>query len=197
MQTTGRNQQILQTAAKLFRLYGYHGTSMQDLAEALGLQRGSLYHYIETKEDLLHALMKEAIETFIARVEPIANAPEPAASKLRKAVAAHLRVLVTMPDAVAVFLHELKALSPENQRAIIALRDRYEGLFRHMVAQGAADGTLRPVDPKVATFAILGILNWPYHWFDPAGRLSVDELAEAFADLILHGLKPLQNSGGD
>lgn len=195
MQATRRNQAILKAAARLFRLYGYHGTSMQDLAEAIGLQRGSLYHYIDSKEDILYALMQEAIETFISEIEPIALAPQPASLRLRQAVAAHLRVLVSMPDAVAVFLHELKALGPENQRRIVALRDRYEALFRRLLADGIAEGEFRPVNIKVATFAILGILNWPYHWFKPEGELSVEELAEVFSELILRGLKGADEAG--
>ncbi len=189
MQATDRNQDILRTAARLFRLYGYHGTSMQDLAEALGLQRGSLYHYIDSKEEILFTLMQDAIESFIGQVEPIVASPGPAPDRLRQAVAAHLRVLVAIPDTVAVFLHELKSLSPENQRRVVALRDHYESLFRRLVAEGIAEGSFRPVDPKVATFAILGILNWPYHWFRPDGPLSVDQLAHAFSELILEGLR--------
>jgi AcrR family transcriptional regulator len=189
MQATGRNQQILLTAARLFRLYGYHGTSMQDLAEALGLQRGSLYHYIESKEEILYTLMKEAIETFIRQVEPIVLSSQPAAQRLRNAVAAHLRVLVSLTDAVAVFLHELKALGSSNQQHIVALRDHYEGLYRKLLAEGIADGSFRPIEPKVATFAILGILNWPYHWYKPEGPLTVEQLAESFSDLILRGLQ--------
>jgi len=186
---TVREGEILAAAARLFRERGYHATSMQDLAEAVGMQRGSFYYYIRTKEDLLFRLMQEAMEAFIVAVKPVVQTASAPREKLRRAVATHLRVLAERTDAVAVLLHELKALAPERQREIVALRDEYEGLIRQILAEGAAAGVFQLPSPKLAGFAVLAVMNWPYQWYRPTGDQGPEELAETFAHILLRGLE--------
>lgn len=184
-----KHEELLAAAVRLFRQKGYHDTSMQDLAEAVGVQRGSLYHYIEAKEDLLWEIMDRSMRRLLEAVEPIAHSPAPAAERLREAIAAHLKVAASSRDELTVLHVELKSLSPDRRARMLALRDRYESLFRRMVKDGVASGEFRPVDPKTVGLAILGACNWFTTWFQPQGPLSHQDFARAFADLFLQGLE--------
>jgi len=190
-----REGEILAAAARLFREKGYHATSMQDLAEAVGMQRGSFYYYIRTKEDLLFRVMCDAMEAFIRALRPVAEQPGDPRDKLRRAVKEHLKVLAERTDAVTVLLHELKALSPRRQREIVALRDAYEGLIRRILAEGAEQGVLAAESPKLAGFVVLAVMNWPYQWYRPTGPAPPEELAAAFAHILLRGLERRAGEG--
>ena len=183
-----RHEELLAAAVRLFRRKGYHDTSMQDLAEAVGVQRGSLYHYIEAKEDLLWEIMDRAMRRLLDAVEPVAASSAPASEKLRRAVEAHLSVAAAHRDELTVLHVELKSLSPARRQRMLALRDRYEGLFRAIVAEGVQRGEFRPLDPKTVGLALLGACNWFTTWFRPEGPLSFQDFARAFADLFLLGL---------
>jgi len=184
-----REGEILAVAARLFREKGYHATSMQDLAEAVGMNRGSFYYYIRTKEDLLYRVTRDAMCAFIDALAPVLAAPLDPRDKLRRAMVTHLQVLSARTDAVAVLLHELKSLSPERQRDIVALRDQYEGGIRRLLAEGAEAGVFALESPKLAGFVVLAVMNWPYHWYRDTGEKRPDELAEAFANILLRGLE--------
>ncbi|MBI2122650.1 MAG: TetR/AcrR family transcriptional regulator [Armatimonadetes bacterium] len=183
-----KHEELLAAAIRLFRERGYHATSMQHLAEAVGIQRGSLYHYIEAKEDLLWEIMERAIGRLLAAVEPIARSGGAAADRVRRAVAAHLEVAAMLRDELTVLHVELKSLSPTRRRAMIAYRDRYQDLFRFMVRDGLRGGEFRDVDPHAAVFAILGACNWFTQWFRPDGKDGYEVFAASFADLFLQGL---------
>jgi AcrR family transcriptional regulator len=172
----------------LFRERGYHATSMQDLAEALGVQRGSLYHYIEAKEDLLWEIMERALGRLFAAVEPVARSDRTPSQRLQAAIAAHLEVAADLRDELTIFHVELKSLSADRRQRMARSRDRYEGLFRGVVRDGVERGTFRRVDPKTTTFAILGACNWFTQWFRPDGPVTHTAFAAAFADLFLTGL---------
>lgn len=183
-----RHEELLAAAVRLFREKGYHDTSMQDLAEAVGIQRGSLYHYIEAKEDLLWELMQRTMRRLLDAVEPIAASGAPASERFRRAVGAHLAVAASHRDELVVLHVELKSLSPARRTHILALRDRYEGLFRRIVAEGVRSGEFSPVDPKTVGLAVLGACNWFTTWFRPDGPLGASDFAQAFSDLFLEGL---------
>ncbi|MER3460235.1 MAG: TetR/AcrR family transcriptional regulator [candidate division GAL15 bacterium] len=187
-QARPRHEELLAAAVRLFRHRGYHDTSMQDLAEAVGMQRGSLYHYIEAKEDLLWEIMDRAMHRLLGAVKPVAASRAPASEKLRRAIEAHLAVAAQHRDELVVLHVELKSLSEERRQRLLALRDRYEGLFRAMVAEGVQTGEFRPADPKTVGLAVLGACNWFTTWFRPEGPLSASDFARAFADLFLEGL---------
>ena len=184
-----KHKELLNAAVRLFRQRGYHATSMQDLAEAVGIQRGSLYHYIDGKEDLLWEIMDRTMTQLFGAVEPAARSAAPAGERLTRAVAAHLKVAAALPDELTILHVELKSLSPERRRRMLELRDRYEALFRGIVHDGVARGEFRRINLKAAVLAVLGACNWFTQWFRASGQLSHEAFAAAFADLFLTGLR--------
>lgn len=183
-----KHEELLAAAVRLFGARGYHATSMQDLAESVGVQRGSLYHYIDAKEDLLWEIMERAMTSLRAAVEGATARRGTAAERLRRAVEAHLRAAAAIPDELTILHVELKSLSGRRRSAMVALRDAYEQLFRGVVEDGVAAGEFRGVDAKAVSFAILGACNWFTQWYDPRGPMSHGRFAEIFAHLFLRGL---------
>jgi AcrR family transcriptional regulator len=185
-----KHEGLLAAAVRLFRARGYHATSMQDLAEAVGVQRGSLYHYIEAKEDLLWEIMAHAMETLREGLAPVLQSSHtPASVRLRTAISAHLRAAAQIRDELTILHVELKSLSRRRRDAMVAMRDEYERIFRGLVRDGIAAGEFRAVDEKAAVFAMLGACNWFTQWYNPAGAAGHEMFAETFTGLFLDGLR--------
>jgi AcrR family transcriptional regulator len=185
-----RRQEILDAAARIFHEKGYESTSIQDIADAVGILKGSLYYYIETKEDLLYDIVREVHQTAEASLFQVDEAEGDALVKIRAFVHSLLLFNAGNLSKVAVFFHDYRSLSPERQLTIIAERDRTDELLRRLIRQGQAEGTICPdISPKIAGIGILGLLNWIYHWYRPdGGGVSAAELAEAYADFVVAGL---------
>lgn len=184
-----REAELLAAATRLFRQRGYHATSMQDLGEALGMNRGSLYHYINGKDELLWAILNRALDVLEVRVLPILEADAPAVERLTDAIREHLRVASDHADELSLIQIELRALDRDRQRDIIARRNAYENRWRATIEAGIGDGSLRQFDVRLAGIGILSACNWFTQWYRPDGRLGVDEIADAFAELFLGGLR--------
>lgn len=184
-----KHEELIAAAVRLFRERGYHATSMQHLAEAVGVQRGSLYHYIEAKEDLLWEIMDRAMEALRAGVEPVVHNGLPASTRLCQAISAHLDAAARSRNELTILHVELKSLSPRRRARMVAMRDDYEGIFRTLVREGVTTGEFRHVDPKATVFAVLGACNWFTQWFDPAGTSGHTAFADAFTALFLDGLR--------
>jgi AcrR family transcriptional regulator len=188
-----RETELLAAATVLFRRRGFHDTSMQDLAEMLGMNRGSLYHYITSKDDLLWTILDGALNRLERRVTPQLSADLPPRERLANAIHEHLRVAADHADELSLIQIELRSLSTDRRREMIARRDAYEGRWRQAIADGIANGDLRPFDVRLAGIGILSICNWFTQWYQPEGALSVDEIADAFVQLVLGGLAPAES----
>lgn len=184
-----RREQIYQAAGALFRRRGYSATSIRDIARELDLQGGSLYAHISSKEEVLWALVAGAADRFFAAARPAADADAPADARLRAMIAGHVGVVTGGIERATVFLYDWKHLAPAHREAIGARRDEYERLFRAVIADGVADGTFAPADPKLAATMILSALNGIALWYHRDGPVSADQLAAAYADLLLNGLQ--------
>lgn len=192
-----READLLAAATRLFRRRGFHATSMQDLGQALGMNRGSLYHYIVGKDDLLWLILGRAFDLLEGRVAPILVSDAPPIDRIRGAIHEHLRVAADHADELSLIQIELRALSPERRAQMIDRRDRYEGFWRTAIAEGIADGSLRQFDVRLAAIGILSACNWFTQWFRPSGSLTVDELADRFCDLFLAGLAVTRGPSDD
>jgi AcrR family transcriptional regulator len=182
-----RREELTRTAARLFAERGYHGTSLADLAEALGMQKASLYHHIDSKEDLLWEVARAGAEAFHAALDDI---PEglPAVEKIRLVLRAHLGVVAAQLDAATVFVREWRALEGERRDRFVAERRRYEERIRELFREGVEGGELR-TDLDVAAAALLSLsaANWAYTWLRP--DTDTDALADRFFDLLLDGMR--------
>lgn len=184
-----READLLTAATRLFRERGFHATSMQDLAEALGMNRGSLYHYIVSKDDLLWAVLTRGFDLLEARVLPVLESDAPPLERLSAAIREHLRVAADHADELSLIQIELRSLSRERRAEMIRRRDAYETLWRQTIEEGIADGSLRVFDIRLAGTGILSVCNWFTQWYRPDGPQTVDEIADLFTDLFLTGLR--------
>ncbi len=187
-----RQAQIFEAAARLFCEKGFDKASMGDISAALGLTKAGLYHHIRSKEDLLYEIMSYGMDLFEQKVLNRVVTIDDPLDRIRATLRGHV-LLVTRdrPKEITVILHESNALRGRYRDRINARKKRYvkflEKTFRELVKSGAA----RRIDPSVATFAMLGMINWIYQWYRPGGRLGENVLAETLSDLFLGGvLKP-------
>ena len=184
---SARRREVTREAARLFARKGYHGTSIGDIAEALGVQKGSLYAHIASKEDLLYETMLEGAEAFHAALDAI---PEdaPATEKIRLALRGHLRVVAEQLDVATVFVQEWRYLEGARRDEIVAERRRYEERIRELFREGRELSELRAdVDESIAALLLLSAANWAYTWLQ-AGR-DTDELADRFFALLVDGMR--------
>jgi len=180
--------EILEAAAQSFRQKGFHATSMQDIADAVNLQKASLYHHISSKQEILLDLLDQALEMLIERISEVAEQPLAPDERLRLAIRTYLEALAEHPDLSGVLLLEHRSLIPKLRKRHFPKRDRFEALWRGIIEEGIEDGCFVCQEPSLAVKALLGILNWTIMWYRPDGRLSADEIAAYNAGLFLHGL---------
>ncbi len=180
-----RKQEILTAASKLFSQKGFHATSIRHLAKALGVQGGSLYAHISSKEEILVEIVRRAAERFLSIGEDLSGSP---VEKLRRLIQKHLEVIAEEQASATVFFHEWKVLPEEKRRQVLAWRDAYERLVLGVVEEGVRAGVFRVENPRLATLFLLSALNWTYQWYRKDGPLSLKELAEEYARLALNAL---------
>src|ERR687885_895155 len=182
-----RRQELTRQAARLFAEKGYHGTSIGEIADALGVQKGSLYAHIASKQDLLYETMAEGARAFHAGLDAIPD-ELPATEKIRLALRSHLRVVADQLDVATVFVQEWRYLEGERRDEIVAERRRYEERIRGYFREGRELGELRTdLDEATAALLVLSAANWAYTWLQ-AGR-ATDELADRFYDLLVDGMR--------
>jgi len=182
-----RRNELTRQAARLFAQKGYHGTSMGDLAAAMGVQKGSLYAHIESKADLLWEVAREGAAAFHAALDDVPD-ELPATQKISLALRAHLRVVAEQLDVATVFIREWRYLEGERRDEFLAERRRYEERFRAFFREGRELGQLRTdLDDATATLLVLSAANWAYTWLSP-GR-ETNELADRFSALVLDGVR--------
>src|SRR5215510_6053655 len=156
-----KEQEIITVAARLFKEKGYRATTLEDIAAAVGMLKGSLYYYIQSKEELLYIVVREPVRQIYSKLEEIVNSDAPIKAKIAQALANHM------------------TLFPQH----------YQRLWAALLQQGIDAGELRnDLDVKVTVYAILGMCNWVYRWYNPEGKLSAEAIAAIFTTLILDGL---------
>jgi AcrR family transcriptional regulator len=184
---SARRRELTREAARLFAQKGYHGTSIGDIAEALGVQKGSLYAHIASKEDLLYETMREGADAFHAALDAIPD-DLPAVEKIRLALRGHLRVVAEQLDVATVFVQEWRYLEGDRRDEIVAERRRYEERIRELFREGRELSELRAdLDESAAALLLLSAANWAYTWLRP-GR-ETDELADRFFALLVDGMR--------
>ena len=184
---TPRREELTREAARLFAERGFHGTSMGDLADALGVQKGSLYSLTGSKQQLLLEAMREGARAFHAALDAVPD-DAPAVERVRLALRGHLRVVAEQIDVATVFTREWRYLEDEYREEILAERRRYEARWRGLFQEGLESGGLRSdLDAGAAALLVLSAANWAYTWLTP-GR-NTDELADRFTAIVVDGMR--------
>ncbi len=184
---SARRSELAREAARLFAERGYHGTSIGDLADALGVQKGSLYAHIASKQDLLYETMSEGARAFHAGLDAIPD-DVPAPEKISLALRAHLRVVAEQLDVATVFVREWRYLEGARREEILGERRRYEERVRALFREGRELGELRTdLDDATAALLVLSAANWAYTWLRPG--VDTDALADRFFALLLDGIR--------
>lgn len=186
----GRRRQIVDAAARIFRDKGYAATSIQDVAQAVDILKGSLYYYIDSKDDLLFEVIQEVHQGGLSNLEDSKRVSGSALEKIHSFVVRHSSFNAGNLAQMTVFFQDFKSLSEERRRVIVEERDLYDEHLRALIVAGQAEGSVRSsVDPKIAAFWILGGMNWMYQWYRADGPQSLEEIAEAFAELAVNSLR--------
>ena len=178
---TGTKRRILREAAALYRRHGFNGTSMQDVATAVGITKSSLYHHFPKKQALLLEIVELTVDRVTPAVRTIAESNLPATERLVRAVAMHIVEALRHQDNVACFIEEGRYLDPASREGFFAKRDRYEQYFRSILDDGVRSREFRQHDVRLAALAILGMANSVVKWYSPDGPHSPEAIAEELA----------------
>ena len=193
-----REEEIFRAAARIFHRKGYAATSLQDIADEVGILKGSLYYYIDGKEDLLFGITQTIHRLAAHNAEVAAEAGGTSADRLRLLVELHVASFGVNLEMIRVFYTEHGALGPERRREVMSERRRYEHFALGLVTAGQQAGEFCPdLDPRVATSAILTMVNTIYMWFDGSNG-DLDAIARQYGDMVLRSLScpPDHDHGG-
>lgn len=187
-----RRDDLVAVAARLFHESGYDATSMQEIANELGILKGSLYHYVNTKEDLLWMIVEVPMADLVTDVEAIlSDTSTPLLQRIRAAVEIHCAKFEEHYPHMSVITKEWgETLSPALRGQLGTARDRYYAAWKGALTAGKESGELRSnIDPAITAEAILGMINWMFRWFNPTGRLKAAGVANEFSNLLERGLR--------
>lgn len=188
--------ELIKHSIKLFVEKGYSATSIQDIVDTVGVTKGSFYYHFKSKEALLMHIQSFYIDDLVKRQKTIIETEKNAREKLLKVVELLIHDIEKQGAAGRVYFREIRHLTAENAAAIREKRAQFRDNIENIVKEGIENGEFRPhLQPKIMTFAILGMTNWSYQWFNPSGQLSVQELADMYTDFILNGMNSKENNG--
>lgn len=183
-----KREAVIRESGRIFSRRGYHNASLDDVAKSLKVSKGTLYNYAKDKEEILFECHKMALDIGEQAFEE-AEAGQNGAEKLRIVLHNYIASLHDELGSCGV-ITEIDALKPAHRKEIIARRDDHEQRFIDMLEEGAADGSLRTVDAKLAVYTFMGAINTIPRWYSPKGRLTNEEIADGMVDLLMHGLCP-------
>lgn len=185
----GTYTNLIGVAAELFGEIGYERTTVREISKRMGLQSGSLYSHISSKDEILEEIAHRVGHQFLARAKDVTEKHDEPEETLRELIVQHIMVMHDYPQAVAVYFNEWRKLDEERRESIRRLRRDYERILEGVINDGIRQGKFRQVDVRLATLFLGSALNWAYQWYSPNGRYSPRKLAEAYADLYLSGLQ--------
>jgi AcrR family transcriptional regulator len=179
---------IRDSGLELIFKHGYEGMTLRQLAGEVGIQAGSLYNHIATKQELLYELVTEHMETLLAALDVALEGIQDPKDRLAAFTHFHVQYHIKHPKEVFVINFELRSLTREHRRSVVALRSRYEDSLIEIIERGQEDGSFRIADAPVAAYGIIGMLTGVASWYKASGRLSAKSIADLYTQLILDGL---------
>ena len=182
-------QEILRTAARLFQQQGYDATSMNDVAAALKLSKGGLYHHFQSKDEILFHIMSHAMDITEERVINPVRRIEGAEERLRTLIRLHIEVVISEEDReITVMLHENHPLPPGFRRKINGRKKDYVHFVENLIADVQRQrNSSSLIAPRAAAFALVGMINWIYQWYRRDGSLTGDAIIRQYTDIFFRG----------
>ena len=182
-------QEILRAAARLFQQQGYDATSMNDVAAALKLSKGGLYHHFQSKHEILYHIMSHAMDITEERVINVVRRVQGAEDRLRTLIRLHIEVVLSEEDReITVMLHENHPLPLALRRKINGRKKDYVHFVENLIADVQRQrGSTSAVTPRAAAFALLGMINWIYQWYSPEGTLTGDAIVRQYTEIFFRG----------
>ncbi len=181
-------EDILEAAAQVFRQKGFHGASMNDIADAVNLQKASLYHHVSSKQEILLGILDRALQMLLERISPITSQTIPADKKLRLMIREYMLILAENSDLATVLLFEHRALERRQHARHVPNRDKFELLWRDVLADGVNNKIFNCGDIPLTVRALLGLMNWTVTWYHPDGEKTIEQIADDYSNLLLNGL---------
>lgn len=189
MQKISRKEQIINTAADLFRKKGFEAASMRDIASGLGIEAASLYSHIKSKDEILETICFKMADDLIKSIDDVNDLFFNAEEKLQSAVKNHVNIITGNLNSSSVFLREWRHLPEPKLKEFIKLRNRYEDGFTSILLNGENENVFEAKDKKFAVLTILSAVNWIIEWYNPKGKMTPDEISEHLTEFILTGLR--------
>lgn len=184
-----RRAEVLRAAAELFAEKGYEASSTTELAERLGIKGGSVYYYIDSKEELLFELVEDIYELLLQSLRDVLETESDALARLRLLIELHVSGMARHRHRGALILNETRSLSPEHRAITAGYEATYEAGLASVIADGQDSGQIDPaIDPKLITKALLGAGNWVNRWYREDGAWSAEDVSRDFARIFLSGL---------
>ncbi len=185
-----RKEQVIRSAAELFKEKGYAASSMRDLAQKLGIEAASLYSHIKSKEEILQTLCFDMAADFRESLDKVEKQNVSASEKLSLGIIGHVNVMARDLTASAVFMNEHRHLSNPYLRDFLLLRINYINRFKAIIEEGVAKGEFKKnIDTKLAVMTLFSSLNWMPMWYSPDGSIEPKELGQQLANMLVNGLK--------
>lgn len=182
---------ILKAAIALFTERSYHGASVRDLARLVRVEAASIYYHFPSKQDILLGIFERTMDDLLSGLQQALNGATGYEERLRAAVRFHVLFHVERQNEAFISHSELRSLTAANRKRINATRDRYEALLRQFLADGVRDGAFEVRDLKLATIAVLMMCSGVSDWFAAHGRLSPENIVDAYSEMVLRLLRPL------
>jgi AcrR family transcriptional regulator len=184
-----REDRVRAAALRLFKEKGYHATSMRDIAGEVGINKGSLYSYIRSKEDLLIPVFEQAMAVLLAQIEQItADSGLRPTERLARAIHAHVIAVADNLDVLTVYLSEWRQLAAESLTTVRQRRERYAALFLQILEDGVASGEFRSMDTRIVMLGMIGMCNYLFRWYRSDGRLVPDQVADELIEMVMQGV---------
>jgi TetR/AcrR family transcriptional regulator, cholesterol catabolism regulator len=182
-------QEILRAAARLFQQQGYDATSMNDVAAAMKLSKGGLYHHFQSKDEILFHIMSDAMDITEERVINVARRVEGAEERLRTLIRLHIEVVISQEDReITVMLHENHPLPAAFRRKINGRKKDYVHFVENLIGDVQRQrNASSQISPRAAAFALLGMINWIYQWYKPDGPLTGEAIVRQYTDIFFRG----------
>ena len=184
-----KREAVILTAAQAFRERGYHNTSLDDIARELNVTKPTIYHYVENKEQLLFECFRAGLGRIMTGFDEVRDSPGSARERLGYVLRRYAEA-ITSSFGWCMVQAENQDLSPAMSRKVKELKAEIDRGMRKLIVEGIGDGSIRNCDPKMATFALAGAMNWIAYWYRSDDSLSAAEIAERYIDLFDLGMQP-------